>query len=181
MHYYYCWYMINKYHMLYRFPKFGIIHITFCPPSTAYMGQWIGSALAQITACRLLGDKPLSEPILEYSHISIKFQLNHQGNLYIFIQQNAFENVVCEMGAILSRGRWVNVWIIKMLYGHQVFMRLYFQCSYMRSMNINAPILMSNRISRKLLIYIVCTQGKCDTFLAIIMPNYCLSCTYLHE
>ena len=29
-------------------------------------------------------------------------------NWIIFIQENAFENIVCEMAAILSRGRWVN-------------------------------------------------------------------------
>ena len=36
------------------------------PPSAAYMHQWTGSALVQIMACRLIGTKPLSEPLLEY-------------------------------------------------------------------------------------------------------------------
>ena len=32
-------------------------------------------------------------------------------NSYIFIQENSFENVVCEMAAILSRPQWVNtIW-----------------------------------------------------------------------
>ena len=36
------------------------------PPSVAYMRQLTGSALVQIMACRLIGAKPLSEPMLEY-------------------------------------------------------------------------------------------------------------------
>ena len=33
------------------------------PPSAAYMRQWIGLALVQITAWRQIGDTPLSEPV----------------------------------------------------------------------------------------------------------------------
>ena len=57
-------------------------------------------------ACRLLGAKPLFEPMLEYCHLEqtlVKFL----SKLKIFIQVNAFESVVCEMAAILSRGSWV--------------------------------------------------------------------------
>ena len=46
-------------------------------------------------ACRLDGAKPLSEPMLEYC-------------ANIFIQENVFEGVVCEMAAILSRPQCVN-------------------------------------------------------------------------
>ena len=35
-------------------------------PSAAYMRQWNVSALAQIMACRLFGDKTLSKPMLSY-------------------------------------------------------------------------------------------------------------------
>ena len=35
-------------------------------PSDAYMPQWNGPSSAQIMACRLLGAKPLSEPMLVY-------------------------------------------------------------------------------------------------------------------
>ena len=35
-------------------------------PSAAYMRQWIGSALVQLMACRRLGAKPLSKPVLGY-------------------------------------------------------------------------------------------------------------------
>ena len=39
--------------------------------------------------------------------IGNKRQWNFNRNQYIFIQENVFENVVCEMAAILSRRRWV--------------------------------------------------------------------------
>ena len=36
-----------------------------------------------------------------------KFQLNFNPNSYIFIQENAFENVICKIVAIWSRWRWI--------------------------------------------------------------------------
>ena len=36
-----------------------------------------------------------------------KLQWNFSRKSHIFIQENALENVACEMAAILSRGRWV--------------------------------------------------------------------------
>ena len=51
------------------------------------MSQGIGTALAQMVACRLVGAKPVCEPVL----------WNFNRNQNIFIQENAFENVVCEM------------------------------------------------------------------------------------
>ena len=44
------------------------------PPSAAYKCQWIGWALAQIMALRLVGAKPLSEPMLEYHKLDHKVQ-----------------------------------------------------------------------------------------------------------
>ena len=38
-----------------------------------------------------------------------KLQWNSNQNTKIFIQGNAFENVVCETAVILSRGRWVKI------------------------------------------------------------------------
>ena len=64
-------------------------------------------------AFRLVGVKPLSEPMLEYCKLdpwernSIKFNQNS----CIFIQGNAFENVVWKMTAILSRPQCVNIHI----------------------------------------------------------------------
>ena len=37
-----------------------------------------------------------------------KFQWNFNQNTEIFIHENASENIICKMSAILSRGRWVN-------------------------------------------------------------------------
>ena len=92
------------------------------PPSAAYMSRCIGSALVQIMACRLFGAKPLSEPVLSHSQLdpqeqtSVKFESKH------FIHENAYENIVCGMAAILSRERWINffVWILKRNYILQV-------------------------------------------------------------
>ena len=87
------------------------------PPSAVYtcMRQWNGSAVVQAMACRLFGAKPLPEPMLTYFQLNpyeqttVKFAFK-----YIFsIVENAFENVVCEMSDILSRGRWVNkLWLL---------------------------------------------------------------------
>ena len=73
-------------------------------PSAACMRQWIGSALAQIMACRLFGECWL---IVNWSHRN-KLQWNLNRNTKLLIHKNAYENIVCEMAAILSRGRWVN-------------------------------------------------------------------------
>ena len=53
-------------------------------------------------ACHLVGDKPLSETMIEYCQLNI-FQWNIFWNSKVSIQENAFENVVWEMAAILSR------------------------------------------------------------------------------
>ena len=51
-------------------------------------------------ACRLFGAKPLPEPMLAYwqldtwEQISVKFE----SEFIIFIQEKAFENVVCQNG-----------------------------------------------------------------------------------
>ena len=60
---------------------------------------------------RLFGAKPLSELTLEYFNWTLmnKIQWKLNRNSYIFIHENAFENVGCEMAAILSRPRYVNL------------------------------------------------------------------------
>ena len=45
---------------------YHIVWIKLISLSAAYMRQWIGSALAQIMACRLFGTKALSKPMLDY-------------------------------------------------------------------------------------------------------------------
>ena len=37
-------------------------------------------------------------------------ELNFNQNTQLFIHENASENIVCEMAAILSRERWVNLY-----------------------------------------------------------------------
>ena len=74
------------------------------PPCAAYMCQWIGSALVQIMACRLFSHTPFSRTFLVYC----QFQGNFNTDTKIFFPENVSENIVCEMAAILTRGRWVN-------------------------------------------------------------------------
>ena len=56
-------------------------------------------------ACHVFGAKPRSEPMLAYCYLDPGniFQWNSNKNTIIFIQENAFENIVCEMAAILSQ------------------------------------------------------------------------------
>ena len=81
------------------------------PPSAVYIRKCIGLVLVQITGCRLFGAKPLSKPILSYCIVDWtlrnKYQWNCFQNTKFFIHKKASENIVCEMPAILSRGRWV--------------------------------------------------------------------------
>ena len=62
--------------------------------------------------CRLDGAKPLSEPMLRLCQLDPKehdlrpyFNDILFQNSNIFIPENVFEHVVCEMAAILSRGQ----------------------------------------------------------------------------
>ena len=61
-------------------------------------------------ACRLIGAKPLSEPMQPYYQLDPKEQtsVKFESKYKLFIQENAFEGVVREMAAILSRERWAN-------------------------------------------------------------------------
>ena len=59
-------------------------------------------------ACRLVGAKPLSEPMMEYTvnwTPTNILQWNLNRNSYIFIHENAFEHVVWKMAAIVSRSQ----------------------------------------------------------------------------
>ena len=65
-------------------------------------------------ACRLFGAKPLSN-YLNLCWIIVnwtprkKLQWNFNHNTKLFIYENASENIVCKMAAILSRRRHVNI------------------------------------------------------------------------
>ena len=75
-------------------------------PSAAYMHQWIESALVQIMACRLLGAKPLSNQCLVIVNYTLrsKLQWNFNPNSNFFIQENAFQNVVWQIGSHFVHG-----------------------------------------------------------------------------
>ena len=49
-------------------------------------------------ACRLFGDNPLSEPMMIYGQLDSKEQTNFIWNSKVFIQGNAFEEVICKNG-----------------------------------------------------------------------------------
>ena len=91
--------------LLFKF-LFLFCYLTHFSPSAAYMRQWIGSALVQIMACRLFGAKPSSKPVLGYCQFDpeeqtlVKFKSKYE----IFVHENAFENLFCDMAAILSGG-----------------------------------------------------------------------------
>ena len=60
-------------------------------------------ALAQIMACLLLATRPLSEPLLAHCQLDPwQWQQTFNWNSGIFIQQNAYENVVRKMSDISS-------------------------------------------------------------------------------
>ena len=57
-------------------------------------------------AWRLFGAKPLTEKkcwLIVNWNLKNKLQWNFNQNMKFFIQENGFENVLCEMAAILSR------------------------------------------------------------------------------
>ena len=72
--------------------------------------------------CRLVGTKPISEPMLGYCLFDPwnKFQWNYNQNRHISIQDNAFENVVCKMAATLSRPQCVKNAKILSIYNRSV-------------------------------------------------------------
>ena len=70
------------------------------PPSVAYIRQWTWSALVQIMACRLIGAKPLSGPMLDIVNWTLrnKLQWNFNQSTKLFIHEIALEYVVWELG-----------------------------------------------------------------------------------
>ena len=73
-------------------------------PSAAYMRRRTGSALVQIMACRLFGVNQCW--LIVNWTLRNKFQWNFNQIANTFIEENAFENVVCKS----SRGRCVKSW-----------------------------------------------------------------------
>ena len=62
-------------------------------------------------AYRLIGAKPFSKPMMTYRQMNTEKQISEKFKSIfynIFIEENAFKNVVCEKLAILSRPWCVN-------------------------------------------------------------------------
>ena len=81
------------------------------------MRQWIGSTLVQIMACCLFGAKPLSKPMIGYCQLDRYEQTSFQSKSKTFLSRKCTWNIVCDMAAMLSRGRWVKsmVWELEPL------------------------------------------------------------------
>ena len=83
-----------------KYENLTLVVLHSSPPSAAYMRQSSGSALVQVMACRLLGAKPLLEPVLacyqldSWKQISVKFE----SEFCYFHLKNAFWIVVCQNG-----------------------------------------------------------------------------------
>ena len=79
-------------------------------PCAAYMPHGTGSALIQAMACRLLGAKPLHEPMLAYyrldfwQQISVKFKLK----FYHFHSRKCIWRCCLPNGAHFVQGRWLS-------------------------------------------------------------------------
>ena len=66
------------------------------------MRQGTGAALVRVMAYRLFGTKPLPEPMWAYCQLDLWEQISV--NCIIFIQENAFENIVCQNGGHFVQG-----------------------------------------------------------------------------
>ena len=92
-----------------------IIAVDSSPPSAAYLRHWIGSALLQITACRLFG----AEPYLDQCWVVVnwtltnKLQWNSIQNAILFIQENASYETLWKTQKVLNShyATFSNNWI----------------------------------------------------------------------
>ena len=79
------------------------------PPCAAYMHRWTGSVLVQIMACSVPNHYLNQCWLIVNWALRNTLQWNSNWNRKLFIHENVLENVVCEMAAILSSGRWVKL------------------------------------------------------------------------
>ena len=83
-------------------------------PSDASMRQKPDPKLVQIMACHFFGANRFMNQCLNIVNLTLgnKSQWKFNRNTYIFVRENAFENVVWKIAAILSRfrlGSWPNL------------------------------------------------------------------------
>ena len=77
-------------------------------PSTAYTRQWIRPALVQVDAEQATSRYLNQDWLIVNKTLKSKLQWKSNQNTKRFFRENAFENVVWEMSAILARGGgWV--------------------------------------------------------------------------
>ena len=103
-------------HIWYHFRKWSFrAKITLWPP---YLWQHrFGSTLVQVMFCCLTAPNHYWRQVIIWTqcwiivnwNLANIFQWNLNQSLIIFIEENAFRTVVCEMAVILSKGRWVNL------------------------------------------------------------------------
>ena len=89
-----------------------IVVVNSSPAGAANIRQRIGSILAQIVACRLIGTKPFPKPMLFYCELK-----HYEFREYLIKIQNfsftkkTSETIVCGIAGILSRRIWVKcIW-----------------------------------------------------------------------
>ena len=72
-------------------------------PGDAYMHKWIGPMLVQAMACCLFSIKLLPKPMVNYCEMDSKNQtcVKFESKYEDFHTKNAFENIICNMVAIL--------------------------------------------------------------------------------
>ena len=74
------------------------------PPSAAYMRQWFGSDNHSAPSHYLNQCWGFVNWTLRN-----KLQWNFNQDTKLFIHENAYENIVCEMAALLSKAKWVKL------------------------------------------------------------------------
>ena len=107
-------------------------------PITAYVRQWNGSALVQVTACRPFSAKALPESILTYCQLDLLWQtsVEFESEFKKIIHENAFKNIVCQMFGHFSRIEQIITFIPGFI--HRVCAYLYFLVALYQSFFPNA-------------------------------------------
>ena len=101
-------YILRYYHGMSKNVCDIYISVNSSPPSAIYMSvNWVSIVSSN-------GLPPVRRQAITWTNavncnLRDKLQWNSNHNTKLFIQENVFENVICEMVAILSRGRWVDI------------------------------------------------------------------------
>ena len=96
-------YLIND--QLNSFKTILIYLLTHLPLVPHICVSELGPSMVLVMACRLFGAKPLPEPMLAYCQLDSCEQISVK--LHNFIQENAFENIVCQNGGHFVQGEMI--------------------------------------------------------------------------